>query len=47
MMIVAFSVIATGLFLIGLGVWILFHLPDPEPRDWHAKECNLIRCVRA
>lgn len=47
MIIVALSVIATGIFLIGLGVWIIFHLPDPTPRDWNAKVCTLSRCVKA
>lgn len=47
MIFIAISVIMTGLFLISLGVWILFHLPDPTPRDWTPKECTMMRCVKA
>lgn len=51
MIVVALSVIATGIFLIGLGVWVLLHLPDfPSKMDetghrYRVKECTMARCV--
>jgi len=53
MIVVALSVIATGIFLIGLGVWILVNLPDfPTRMDetgkrWKAQECTFTKCVPA
>lgn len=52
MIIVALSVIAIGIYLIGLGVWILFNLPDFESKvdergRYKAQECTFTKCVPA
>lgn len=51
MIAIAVSVIAIGIYLIGLGVWILFNLPEPKSRmdesghRYKVQECTITRCV--